>query len=125
LPPSGSDWRAYALFATTFDAPGRFGSTDACGELADWALGRWRRTGELPSSLDELRACLFFEQRRWRFQGGEPSPEVMRWVSALVAEMRWHVRPVETQSGEPQAGPRHPSGSRPCPPGARASHSNE
>jgi hypothetical protein len=91
LPPAGSDWTAYASFAVTFDPSARYRSAEACAELAAWAFSRWKATGQLPMTLDELRGCLWFEQRRARFLG-HATPEAKNWASALVAEMRWHVR---------------------------------
>jgi len=91
LPPAGSDWTAFASFALTFDPSQRYRSAEACAELAAWAFSRWKATGRMPTSLDELRGCLWFEQRRARFLG-HATPEAKNWASALVAEMRWHVR---------------------------------
>lgn len=84
LPNSWGEWTDYARFALTF-AP-RDG--DQCRELASYALDRWQSTGELPRKLEELRACLWFEQRRWRFMGREPDAEGMRYASALLREIR-------------------------------------
>lgn len=84
LPTTYGEWSDYARFALTF-APR---DTEVCRELGSDAFGRWRRTGELPIRLDELRACLWFEQRRWRFLGRDPDAEGMRYVSALIRAMR-------------------------------------
>jgi hypothetical protein len=91
LPPAGSDWAGYAAFALTFDPAERYRSPEDCAELANWAFSRWQKTGRLPGKLEELRGCLWFEQRRARFLG-RASPEAKNWASALVAEMRWHLR---------------------------------
>jgi len=92
LPPAGSDWSAYAAFAATFDPSESYRSVEACGEVAGWAFSRWQATGLLPPKLDALRACLLFELRRWRFLGQDPNAEAMRWVHALIAEMRLQLR---------------------------------
>ncbi|HXY85276.1 MAG TPA: hypothetical protein VEH52_07305 [Gaiellaceae bacterium] len=92
LPAPGSEWSEYASFASTFDPEQRYRSVDVASEVANWAFSRWQKNGRLPESVDEIRACLYFEQRRWRFIGHEPNPEGMRWVQALVAEMRRHIR---------------------------------
>jgi hypothetical protein len=84
VPPSYADWAAYARFAVTFEPREK----DECGELANWALARWRRTGELPRTLEQLRSCLWFEHRRWRYHGEDPDPGTMRYCAALVREMR-------------------------------------
>ena len=51
-------------------------------------FARWRRTSEVPRTLQELRACLWFEQRRWRFMGREPDTEGMRYAASLIRAMR-------------------------------------
>ena len=91
LPPAGCDWTRYAAFALTFDPSERYRSAEACGELAAWAFSGWKDRGKLPTKLEELRGCLWFEQRKARFLG-HATPEAKNWASALVAEMRWHLR---------------------------------
>jgi hypothetical protein len=87
LPGTYNDWSAYARFAVTFAPRDR----DVCREIATDAFYRWQRTAEVPRTLDELRACLWFEQRRWGFLGREPDSEGMRYVSALIRAMRGHL----------------------------------
>jgi hypothetical protein len=87
LPKSYGEWSDYARFALTFAPRDR----ELCRELASDSFARWRRTGEVPYRLDELRACLWFEQRRWRFLGREPDAEGMRYVGALIRAMRGHL----------------------------------
>jgi hypothetical protein len=87
LPTSYGEWSDYVRFALTFDPKDR----DMCRELAGDAFARWQRTGEVPRRLEELRACLWFEQRRWRFLGREPDREGMRYAGALIRAMRAHL----------------------------------
>jgi hypothetical protein len=84
LPNSWGEWSDYAKFALTFSPSDR----ELVRELASDAFARWRRTGDVPRRLDELRACLWFEQRRWRFMGREPDAEGMRYANALIRGMR-------------------------------------
>ena len=84
LPTTYGDWSDYARFAVTFSPHDR----EFCRELASDAFARWRRTGEVPPRLEELRACLWYEQRRWRFLGREPDSEGMRYAGALIRAMR-------------------------------------
>jgi hypothetical protein len=84
LPPAYGDWSDYARFAVTFSPHDR----DLCSEMGADAFARWRRTGDVPRRLEELRACLWFEQRRWRFVGREPDTEGMRYVGALIRAIR-------------------------------------
>lgn len=87
LPTSYGEWSDYVRFALTFDPTDR----EMCRELAGDAFARWQRTGEVPRRLEELRACLWFEQRRWRFLGREPDREGMRYAGALIRAMRAHL----------------------------------
>src|SRR5207244_12605185 len=84
LPTTYGDWSDYARFAVTFAPRDREG----CREFATSAFARWRRTGEVPRMLQELRACLWFEQRRWRFMGREPDAAGMQYAAALIRAMR-------------------------------------
>ena len=84
LPPSSAEWRDYARFALTYTPP----SNDSCSELATAAVARWVRSGELPRTLDDLRGCLWFEQRRWRFLARDPDAQGMRYCGAIVRAMR-------------------------------------
>ena len=84
LPPGYGEWSDYAKFAVTFAPRDR----DLCSEAASDAFARWRRTGDFPRTLEELRACLWYEQRRWRFLGREPDTEGMRYAGALIRAMR-------------------------------------
>ena len=87
LPTSYGEWTDYARFALSFDPKDR----EVCRELASDAFARWQRTGDVPRRLEELRACLWFEQRRWRFLGREPDSEGMRYTGALIRAMRSHL----------------------------------
>jgi hypothetical protein len=87
LPTSYGEWTDYARFAVTFAPRDR----EFCRELGSDAFSRWQRTGDLPRRLEELRACLWFEQRRWRFLGREPDSQGMRYVGALIRAMRAHL----------------------------------
>ena len=87
LPTTYGDWSDYARFAVTFSPKDREG----CAEFAASAFANWRRTSNVPRTLQELRACLWFEQRRWRFMGREPDAEGMQYAAALIRAMRNHV----------------------------------
>ena len=83
LPAGYGEWSDYAKFAVTFAPRDR----DLCSEAASDAFARWRRTGDVPRTLEELRACLWYEQRRWRFLGREPDTEGMRYAGPLIGAM--------------------------------------
>ena len=69
-------------FAHTFNGYEAFGSFEACAEIAN--------RGD-HSSLDHLRACLFFEARRWRHFGEAPGPETLAEWRELVDKIRFKV----------------------------------
>ena len=52
LPNGYGEWSDYAKFAVTFAPRDR----DLCSEAASDAFARWRRTGDVPRTLEELRA---------------------------------------------------------------------
>jgi hypothetical protein len=87
LPTTYGDWSDYARFAVTFAPKDR----ESCREYATSAFAHWRSTSEVPRGLQELRACLWFEQRRWRFMGREPDAEGMQYAAALIRAMRNHL----------------------------------
>src|SRR5205809_7989502 len=83
LPTTYGDWSDYARFAVTFAPKDREG----CREFATGAFARWRRTVDVPRLLQEQRACLSFEQRRWRLMRREPDAEAMQYAAALISAM--------------------------------------
>ena len=84
LPSTYADWTDYARFAATLEPR----SPADVGELANSALAHWQRSGELPRTAEALRSCLWFEYRRWRFQGRAPDAAAMRYCAAIVRELR-------------------------------------
>lgn len=82
LPPPDATWEEIGRFALTFDGYKNCGIFEACAEVANA-----RRT----ESLSDLRTCLFFEQRRWRHVGDEPGGEDLRYIRALLEQIRRRV----------------------------------
>ena len=91
VPANDADWDEIIEFAHTFDGYEHFGSNEACGNFCNAALERFDAIGEIPATLDELRACLFYEARRWRHAYLEGPGEAERpYVSALLSAIRQH-----------------------------------
>lgn len=88
LPGTSARSDSYHRFALSFNGYERMGSLRRCGRIANESIEHWRRTGELPDDLDELRACLFFEQRRWHHYGDDFDEGTMRYLEALVGKLR-------------------------------------
>ncbi len=85
LPPDNAELEDLLRFAYTFDGYQHWGSFDRCAEIAN---------ARDHGTLDKLRACLFFEARRWHHFGDVPDEEEIRYWRSLVAEIRQRlVRP--------------------------------
>ncbi len=98
VPRRGSSWDAVADFALSYDG---YGYWDDLPELARRVLQHWTRSRSLPGTLDELRGCLFYEQRRWHHFGEDPTGRSAQYmwaivdaIAALVAPFRSTVMPV-------------------------------
>ena len=82
LVPAGSaPWEAVQEFALSYDGY-RYWSDVA--ELARRAFELWARERVLPVDLDEMRGCLFYEQRRCHHAGREPLGRHALYVEALL-----------------------------------------
>jgi hypothetical protein len=79
IPGPEAGYHTIALFALTFDGYTRWGSFVACADIAN--AGRAR-------TLDKLRTCLFFEQRRFHHFGEVPFPRAMRYIRGLLVRIR-------------------------------------
>jgi len=81
VPRRGETWDTVSDFALSYDG---YGYWDDLPALASRVLQQWTRRRALPSTLDELRGCLFYEQRRWHHFGEEPSGRSAEYMWALV-----------------------------------------
>ena len=81
VPGADASWDVVQEFALSYDGYGYW--TDVA-ELAKEAFERWAREGHLPATLDELRGCLFYEQRRSHHSGREPQGRQAAYVAALL-----------------------------------------
>jgi hypothetical protein len=77
-----------AALAYTIDGYRVYGGFEPLAAVAEPALVAWRADGRLPDDLTALRACLFFEHRRWRHYGYEPDEEAQRYHASLVGKIR-------------------------------------
>ena len=87
LPQRGASWREIAPFARTFNAYNKFGGHQP---VADIANRKARKPADC--TLTELRAALFFEQRRCNHLGWDPDAAAMVHIHALVEEIRVRVQ---------------------------------
>jgi len=79
IPASDASWHDIALFSLTFSGYRKTGSFNRCTEVA------YSRSCE---TLSEIRACLYFEQRRWTCLRAHPDRDTMAFVHGLLERMR-------------------------------------
>jgi len=82
IPTIRSNWEQVSRFGHSFNGYDALGM-DECARLANDAT---------PSTLQELRAVLFFELRRWRHFGDDPDAEAMAKFDWLLESIRQKVR---------------------------------
>lgn len=82
LPDADGPFDVIARFGFTFNGYEELGSFERCAEVANQ-----RRNG----TLTELRACLFFEQRRARHTGENADADEEAYQRHLIAQMRTKV----------------------------------
>jgi hypothetical protein len=87
--PDADYYDVISEFALTFNGYDYY--PDTCEDIANRALERFGDCGAVPDSLSELRACLFYEQRRWRHFGEDPDSEAPAYIHALVDAIRTKV----------------------------------
>ena len=83
--PALEDWQAISEYALTVDGYTYAQEHDVgdIGDLANSRLGEYRKTGKWHGTFEELRLCLFFEQRRWRHFGEVPDADNLQAIQAL------------------------------------------
>lgn len=86
VPPIDSDYSQIAGFALTFDGYNRikdiaFFANKIVAEFENDQANITKLT------LTELRACLFFEQRRYRHFGEDPDGEDRAYINILLLEI--------------------------------------
>jgi len=85
VPPRGASWGDVYGFALSYDG---YALWNEVGEFANRARERWYGSRILSDTLDELRACLFFEQRRYHHYGWDPTGEDAEYFWALLDAIR-------------------------------------
>ena len=61
-----------------------------CGDIANRKLEIFERSGILEGSFEELRCCLFFEQRRWHHFGTYPAGDQLIKIHSLFLAIAKH-----------------------------------
>ena len=96
IPPAGANYGAIAAFALTYDGYERF---ERVAEFANnnTALYHADKATINRRTLTELRACLFFEQRRFRHMDEEPENGDLEYIHALLEAILVRVRENKTE----------------------------
>lgn len=85
---------AYALTFDGYDYVKKHLGRD-CGELANERREKYHETGKWEGCFEELRCCLFFEQRRYHHFGrgpeGEDEREILALYRAICERWDWEV----------------------------------
>lgn len=86
-------------FAYSFDGYAHFGM-EKCAEICNAALSNFYRSQVLPDDIDTLRACIFFEARRWTLYGKEPDNKGLIYIHALIDRLEKQIQKREVGVGE-------------------------
>ena len=87
FPRPGSSFADVVVFAYTFDGYAHYGM-EACANLANQTLSGYYKEESLPEDVNELRACLFFEARRWMLYGSMPDTMANIYIAALIQKLK-------------------------------------
>lgn len=85
IPGRSDAWDVVSDFSLSYDG---YAYWDDLPELANRSVQRWTRDRALPASVDEIRGCLFYEQRRWHHFGEEPHGRAAEYVWSLLDGLR-------------------------------------
>jgi len=85
VPDVQASWRDVVEFALTFDGYNYAGDISKLSRLVRRVRKDYAENSSLKRSLDDLRACLFLEQRAARWNEYEPKSDDLRYVRALLA----------------------------------------
>ena len=89
VPPADADfWHDIVHFALTYDGYGHHPDAMVVMGIHRRLFREWEATRTLDRSLDELRCALFFVQRRYHDDPGEPEGDERRFIEALLDAIR-------------------------------------
>jgi hypothetical protein len=82
-------WLETEMFALTFDGYEAF-PNEECANLANRVIDEFSKSDKILEKLTlmEVRACLFFEQRRCHYSGRVPDADEMIYIGALLNLIR-------------------------------------
>lgn len=85
-------WMTYALTVGGYEYAREHLGVE-CGDFANERLGKYRSTKKWEGTFEELRCCLFFEQRRYHHFGEGPSGEDLEAIKDIYEAIcdRWDI----------------------------------
>jgi hypothetical protein len=91
IPSPNAPWKNLITFALSFNG---YNYSEECAELANNTLNAFKNNEDVLKSLNlsQLRACLFFEQRRWRHFDENPDDKTMVYIHHLIEAIREKVK---------------------------------
>ncbi len=98
IPDRSDSWDAISSFSLSYDG---YAYWDDVSELATRSIRNWTRHHCLPATIDEVRGCLFYEQRRWHHFGEEPNGRGGYYLWALLDSLRSLVAARTTATAPP------------------------
>ena len=89
--PTADDpwWPTVNEFALSFNAYERVGTFTNVSNFGNKWAETFAADGRLPKTIDQIRTCLFFEQRRWRHYDVDAyqDPDAKRYIQALLERL--------------------------------------
>lgn len=87
IPLANSSWGSLSTYALTHNG---YEHNANLADFANKTSVKFYEKKEIPTShtIEQLRDCLFFEQRRFRFYGSAPQGNDLEYIKALVHEIR-------------------------------------
>jgi len=91
--PRAAFWPAIADFALTFDGYTRNRTAEECDKISKRVVKRFQKSGVLPKAMNDLRTCLFMQQRMLRhWDSSDPETEHLEFIHEIVEAIRTKVQ---------------------------------
>ena len=103
IPGLQAPWEVVEKFALSFNGYKRYRSFARCARIANRCEAAYTKNRAVPKTLDHLRTCLFFEQRRWRHLEAFPDTAALRYIRALLSKIRSVVRSSRLRTKTPRS----------------------
>ncbi|WP_421119865.1 hypothetical protein ACE2AJ_00455 [Aquihabitans daechungensis] len=87
VPSSDAPINHIWAFAHTYNAYDRHDGMDGASAIGNDMRDRWNEGQPLSDELNQCRAALFFEARRWRHYGYDPDGRDLTYIRTLVGHI--------------------------------------